>query len=48
VPEDEKVDLIPAGWFEAWADAPFATDPVGAADAPRWAAQILKVSTERR
>jgi len=31
VPESKKVDLIPAGWFEAWADATFATDPVGAA-----------------
>jgi pimeloyl-ACP methyl ester carboxylesterase len=29
VPEDKKADLIPAGWFEAWADATFATDPVG-------------------
>ena len=30
VPEDKKADLIPAGWFDAWADATFATDPVGA------------------
>jgi len=30
VPEDQKADLIPAGWFDAWADATFATDPVGA------------------
>ena len=29
VPEDKKADLIPAGWFEAWADATFATDPAG-------------------
>jgi pimeloyl-ACP methyl ester carboxylesterase len=29
VPENEKASLIPAGWFEAWADATFATDPVG-------------------
>jgi pimeloyl-ACP methyl ester carboxylesterase len=28
VPEDRKADLIPAGWFDAWADATFATDPV--------------------
>ena len=28
VPEDKKADLIPPGWFEAWADATFATDPV--------------------
>src|ERR671912_2917606 len=31
VPEEKKADLIPAGWFEAWADATFASDPVGAA-----------------
>ena len=30
VPEDKKANLIPAGWFDAWADATFATDPVGA------------------
>lgn len=29
VPEDKKATLIPAGWFEAWADATFATDPAG-------------------
>ena len=29
VPEAKKADLIPAGWFDAWADATFATDPVG-------------------
>jgi pimeloyl-ACP methyl ester carboxylesterase len=34
VPEDKKADLIPPGWFEAWADATFATDPVGAAQTP--------------
>jgi pimeloyl-ACP methyl ester carboxylesterase len=34
VPEDKKADLIPAGWFEAWADATFATDPVGASQTP--------------
>jgi pimeloyl-ACP methyl ester carboxylesterase len=34
VPEDKQADLIPAGWFEAWADATFATDPVGAAQVP--------------
>jgi pimeloyl-ACP methyl ester carboxylesterase len=26
--------LIPAGWFEAWADATFASDPVGAKQTP--------------
>ena len=34
VPEDKKAELIPAGWFDAWADATFATDPVGAAINP--------------
>jgi pimeloyl-ACP methyl ester carboxylesterase len=34
VPEDKKASLIPAGWFEAWGDATFATDPVGAAMSP--------------
>ena len=29
VPEDKKASLIPAGWFDAWADATFATDPKG-------------------
>ena len=30
VAEDKKASLIPPGWFDAWADATFATDPVGA------------------
>jgi len=30
VPEEKKASLIPAGWFEMWADATFATDPKGA------------------
>jgi len=34
VPEDKKATLIPAGWFESWADATFATDPVGAKMTP--------------
>jgi pimeloyl-ACP methyl ester carboxylesterase len=29
VPEEKKAALIPAGWFDAWADASFATDPKG-------------------
>ena len=29
VPEDKKATLIPAGWFDAWADATFASDPEG-------------------
>lgn len=27
VPEDKAAHLIPSGWFEAWADATWATDP---------------------
>lgn len=38
VPEDKKADLIPTGWYEAWADATFATDPLGAKQSP----QILR------
>ena len=34
VPEEKKKDLIPAGWFDRWADATFASDPVGAAQNP--------------
>ena len=34
VPEDKKAALVPAGWFDAWADATFATDPVGAQMSP--------------
>lgn len=34
VPEAKKADLIPPGWFEAWANATIATDPVGAAQNP--------------
>ena len=34
VPEDKKADLIPPGWFDQWADATFATDPVGAKQTP--------------
>lgn len=34
VPENKKASLIPNGWFDAWADATFATDPVGAARTP--------------
>jgi pimeloyl-ACP methyl ester carboxylesterase len=30
IPEDKKAMLYPPGWFEAWADATWATDPVGA------------------
>jgi pimeloyl-ACP methyl ester carboxylesterase len=34
VPEDKKADLIPPGWFEQWADATWATDPVGSKQNP--------------
>ena len=34
VPEDKKASLIPAGWFDAWADATWATDPDGAKKNP--------------
>ncbi len=34
VPEDKKASLIPAGWFEQWADASWATDPEGAKQNP--------------
>ena len=34
VPEDKKASLIPPGWFEAWVDATFATDPVGSKQTP--------------
>ncbi|GJE14564.1 alpha/beta hydrolase [Methylobacterium longum] len=34
VSEDKKADLIPAGWFEQWADATFATDQEGAKQSP--------------
>ena len=30
MPEDKLAGLFPAGWFEAWAAATWATDPVGA------------------
>lgn len=34
VPDDKKGDLIPPGWFDAWAAATFATDPVGSKQNP--------------
>jgi pimeloyl-ACP methyl ester carboxylesterase len=34
VPEEKRKDLIPAGWFDAWADATFASDPWGAKQNP--------------
>jgi pimeloyl-ACP methyl ester carboxylesterase len=34
VPENKKAALIPPGWFDQWADATWATDPVGAKQNP--------------
>jgi len=34
VSPDKKADLLPAGWFDAWADANFATDPEGSKQTP--------------
>jgi pimeloyl-ACP methyl ester carboxylesterase len=34
VPEDKKASLIPAGWFDAWADATWATDPDASTHTP--------------
>jgi pimeloyl-ACP methyl ester carboxylesterase len=34
VPDDQRRDIIPAGWFEKWAAATLATDPVGSARHP--------------
>jgi pimeloyl-ACP methyl ester carboxylesterase len=34
VPQDKQATLIPSGWFESWADATFASDPVGAKMTP--------------
>ena len=34
VAEDKKAALIPAGWFEQWADATWATDPLSVKQNP--------------
>jgi pimeloyl-ACP methyl ester carboxylesterase len=34
VAENKKADLIPPGWFEQWADATWATDPIGSKQTP--------------
>ena len=34
VPDDARATLIPPGWFDAWAHATWATDPVGATMTP--------------
>ncbi len=38
VPADKAPELIPAGWFEAWADATWATDP----DSGKWNPPLLR------
>ncbi|PZW42177.1 alpha-beta hydrolase superfamily lysophospholipase [Humitalea rosea] len=35
VPEAKRASLIPAGWFEHWADSTFATDPEGNRKVPQ-------------
>ena len=45
VPAAAKDTLIPAGWFEAWADATFATDPDGAGQTLRAPNGILQDSS---
>jgi pimeloyl-ACP methyl ester carboxylesterase len=34
VPDEKQADLIPPGWFETWAAATFASDPVGSKQIP--------------
>ena len=34
VPADKQADLIPAGWFDAWQSATWATDPKSAGTSP--------------
>jgi pimeloyl-ACP methyl ester carboxylesterase len=34
VAQDKQKDLIPSGWFDAWAAATWATDPAGARQSP--------------
>jgi pimeloyl-ACP methyl ester carboxylesterase len=38
VPADKAADLIPKGWFEAWAQATWASDP----DSGRWDPPVLR------
>lgn len=38
VPDAAKPDLIPEGWFEAWAEATWATDP----DSGKWQPPLLR------
>ena len=48
VPEDKKASLIPAGWFDQWADATWATDPEGAKmNPPTLRAPAREVSCRR-
>jgi pimeloyl-ACP methyl ester carboxylesterase len=38
VPAEKQADLIPQGWFEAWAQATWATDP----DSGKWDPPVLR------
>jgi pimeloyl-ACP methyl ester carboxylesterase len=44
VPAERRPALIPDGWFEAWADATFATDPLGSRQFP----QVLRAPNGTR
>jgi pimeloyl-ACP methyl ester carboxylesterase len=46
VPEAKKAQLIPAGWWQQWADATFATDPKGGGQTLRAPNGIIKDSRE--
>ena len=46
VPEAKKPELIPAGWWEQWAQATFATDPKGGGQTLRAPNGIIKDSRE--
>jgi pimeloyl-ACP methyl ester carboxylesterase len=46
VPEAKKSTLIPAGWWQQWADATFATDPKGGGVTLRAPNGIIKDSRE--
>jgi pimeloyl-ACP methyl ester carboxylesterase len=48
VPEDKAANFIPPGWFEAFAAAAFASDPVGAARVPPVVRAPLGVVADNR
>jgi pimeloyl-ACP methyl ester carboxylesterase len=41
VPEDKKPELIPPGWFDAWAAATLASDSMARSRLRRWDDRIL-------